>query len=91
MLLNQDQSQPWSEEAVDELEKLEKFVVDSYGSRNPDVTQLFTPGKRLRIKPHLKVAGAAELGFDLESVALADFRKCSKRSIDRLQRPLAHA
>ena len=75
ILLNQDQSQPWSEPAVDELEKLEKFVVDSYGSRNPDVTQLFTPGKRLRVKPHLKVAGAVELGIDLESVPIAELPK----------------
>ncbi len=75
ILLNQDQSQPWSEDCVDALETLEKFVVDSYGSRNPDVTQLFTPGKRLRVKPHLKVAGTADIGIDLESVPVADLPK----------------
>ncbi len=40
ILLNQDQSQPWSEDGAEKLSKLESFVVDSYGSRDPDVTQL---------------------------------------------------
>ena len=75
ILLNQDQSQPWSEDSVDALETLEKFVVDSYGSRNPDVTQLFTPGKKLRVKPHLKIASAVELGIDLESVPVSELPK----------------
>lgn len=72
ILLNQDGSQPWSEESLEELDKIERFVVDSYGSRNPDVTQLFTPGKRLRIKPHLKIAGIVDASVDLESVPMSD-------------------
>ncbi len=43
VLLNQDNSQPWSDGMVDDLDRLEKFVVDSYGTRDPDVTQLFPP------------------------------------------------
>jgi hypothetical protein len=50
VLLNQDQSQPWSEESQDALAALESFVVDSYGSRDPDLTQLFVPDRELRIK-----------------------------------------
>jgi hypothetical protein len=50
ILLNQDQSQPWAEGAVDALGNLEEFVVDSYGSRDPDVTQLFRPDRELRFK-----------------------------------------
>lgn len=72
ILLNQDGSQPWSEEALEELDKIERFVVDSYGTRDPDVTQLFTPGKRLRIKPHLKIAGLVDASVDLESVPMTD-------------------
>lgn len=75
ILLNQDGSQPWSEHAFDELGKIERFVVDSYGTRDPDVTQLFTPGKRLRVKPHLKLAGIIDVGVDLESVAISDLPK----------------
>lgn len=72
ILLNQDGSQPWNDESLEELDKIERFVVDSYGSRNPDVTQLFTPGKRLRIKPHLKIAGMVDASVDLESVPISD-------------------
>jgi hypothetical protein len=75
ILLNQDSSQPWSDRGLDELAKLEKFVVDSYGTRDPDVTQLFTPGKRLRVMPHLKLAGVLEAGVDLESVPMSDLPK----------------
>jgi hypothetical protein len=72
VLLNQDASQPWSEAALDALEKLERFVVDSYGTRDPDLTQLFTPGKRLRITPHLRIGGAVDAGLNLESVPVGD-------------------
>lgn len=75
ILLNQDGSQPWSEQAFDELGKIERFVVDSYGTRDPDVTQLFTPGKRLRVKPHLKLAGIVDAAVDLESVPINDLPK----------------
>ena len=59
ILLNLDQSQPWSEEALDSLSDLESFVVDSYGSRDPDLTQLFQPEKKLRFKGSLRVAVAS--------------------------------
>jgi hypothetical protein len=50
ILLNQDQSQPWDEQSQEALGQLEDFVVDSYGSRDPDITQLFSPEKELRFK-----------------------------------------
>ena len=75
ILLNQDNSQPWNDQALDELSKIEKFVVDSYGTRDPDVTQLFTPGKRLRVKPHLKLAGYVDASIDLESVPINELPK----------------
>jgi hypothetical protein len=69
ILLNQDSSQPWNERAFEELERLERFVIDSYGSRDPDVTELFTPTKRLRIRPHLRIAKEwLDLGLDLEEL-----------------------
>jgi hypothetical protein len=62
VLLNFDESQPWNEQALDSLSALEDFVVDSYGSRDPDLTQLFSPEKELRFKgtlrfPFLEVVG----------------------------------
>jgi hypothetical protein len=55
ILLNQDQSQPWSQEAMDALVAIEDFVVDSYGTRDPDVRQLFSPEKELRFKSSLRL------------------------------------
>lgn len=73
ILLNFDQSQPWSEEAQESLAKVESFVIDSYGTRDPDITQIFHPGKRLR---HLKkltlgIKGAS-LGVDVDELAMPD-------------------
>lgn len=71
LLLNQDHSQPWDDAALEGLGTLEKFVVDSYGTRNPDLTQIFTPHRRLRIKPHLNVPVLdAGLGIDLEKLPM---------------------
>ncbi|TCW20613.1 P-loop ATPase, Sll1717 family [Dietzia cinnamea] len=59
ILLNQDGSQPWSEEAHESLARLEAFMVDSYGSRNPDMTQLFSPERVLQVKGRLSLGAAA--------------------------------
>jgi hypothetical protein len=76
VLLNQDNSQPWSDGMVDDLDRLEKFVVDSYGTRDPDVTQLFSPSKRLKIRPHIKLAKDwLDAGVDLEKLPVSDLPK----------------
>ena|SRR5271157_3963576 len=63
ILLNFDQSQPWSDKAMDSLSKIKNFVVDTYGSRDPDISEVFHPGKRLR--HHLKA-----LDIDLKLLKL---------------------
>lgn len=55
ILLNQDHSVPWSDESAESSERLEDFIVDSYGSRDPDLTQLFQPNKEIKLKGTLKV------------------------------------
>lgn len=73
ILLNQDQSQPWCEAVYPDVAKLENFVVDSYGSRDPDVTQLFIPSKSLRINPTLGIPGTHwQVGVSFERVAVAE-------------------
>lgn len=62
VVLNSDQSQPWSDDSAESLAALEDFVVDTYGSRDPDLRQLFSPDKELRLKgalrfPFLEVSG----------------------------------
>lgn len=53
ILLNKDQSQPWSDESAESIEKIENFVVDSYGTRNPDTPSLFRPQQKLKITGRL--------------------------------------
>ncbi len=55
LLLNQDQTQPWDEASFRSIQALEDFVVDSYGSRDPDVRQLFSPERVLRLRGSLKI------------------------------------
>ncbi|WP_374197829.1 P-loop ATPase, Sll1717 family [Rhodococcus sp. BP-332] len=50
LLLNTDQSQPHSEESQEALSSLEKFIVDSYGTRDPEMSQLFSPEKEIKLK-----------------------------------------
>ena len=55
IILNQDQSLPYDDNSLDKLTKIESFIVDSYGSRDPDVTQIFTPSKILKIGSNFSV------------------------------------
>ncbi len=55
IILNQDQSLPHDDAAFEALARVERFVIDTYGSRDPDVTQIFTPTKTLKLKPHFEL------------------------------------
>lgn len=71
VLLNWDDSQPWSGDALDALAKVEKFVVDSYGTRDPDVTQVFAPSKTLKLKGTFGVnLGGVGAGVDVERLPI---------------------
>jgi hypothetical protein len=39
---------------MEEMLRLESFVVDTYGSRDPDLSQVFSPTKRLKLKPNFE-------------------------------------
>jgi hypothetical protein len=53
VLLNWDNSQPWNNDSLEAVTRIEKFIIDSYGSRDPDVTQIFSPHKTLKLKGSL--------------------------------------
>lgn len=55
ILLNYDNSLPFDDDSMDHLARIERFIVDSYGSRDPDVTQLFTPTKKLKLRPTFEI------------------------------------
>lgn len=71
ILLNQDHSQPWSKEALENLQRIEKFIIDSYGSRDPDVSQVFSPNKILRFQASFEIPLVnLKLGFTGESIPI---------------------
>jgi hypothetical protein len=53
ILLNQDQS--YDESSFESLLKIESFIIDTYGTRDPDVTQIFTPSKNLKISKNFTI------------------------------------
>ena len=55
IILNFDQSLPFDQESMETMIKIEKFIIDTYGTRDPDVTQVFTPSKTLKLKPHFEL------------------------------------
>lgn len=72
VVLNQDATQPWSDVSEDSLMKVEDFVVDTYGTSNPDFRQLFSPERKLKFK-----LGGEKLGLetvDVKNLA-ANFRE----------------
>lgn len=55
IILNFDHSLPFDKDSMEIMIKIEKFILDTYGTRDPDVTQLFTPSKTLKLKPHFEL------------------------------------
>lgn len=55
-LLTSDNSQPWSDDAMNGMITLSAFLRDTYGSTHPDLNQIFSPTKTLKLK--------GEIGFD---------------------------
>jgi len=53
--LNQDQSLPFDTSSMEEMLRLESFVVDTYGTRDPDLSQVFTPTKHLKLRPYFEL------------------------------------
>ncbi|NTU73974.1 hypothetical protein HGB07_07510 [Candidatus Roizmanbacteria bacterium] len=53
--LNQDQSLPINERVMKDMMRLESFIVDTYGSRDPDLTQVFSPTRKLKLKPYFEL------------------------------------
>jgi len=71
--LNQDQSLPYDKDTMEDLTRIESFVVDTYGSRDPDLTQIFSPTKRLKLRPYFELDWKMlKAGVSPESVPVTD-------------------
>src|SRR2546423_2602445 len=76
IILNHDQSLPIDAQSMDYMMRIEQFVVDSYGTRDPDVTQIFTPTKHLKIKPNFQVdLKVLKAGVSPEQVPMSELPK----------------
>jgi hypothetical protein len=51
ILVNRDNSQPWDDVSADHLAKIEASIIDTYGSKDPDIHQIFQPATKLKINP----------------------------------------
>lgn len=73
ILLNYDQSVPFDDVSIECLLKIEKFIIDTYGTKDPDVTHIFTPTKILKLKPHFEIdAKLLKAGISPESVPMTE-------------------
>jgi hypothetical protein len=54
------------------LAKVERFVVDTYSSRNPDVAQIFSPVRRLRFKSSFEISWPLKVGVSGEGVPISE-------------------
>ena len=50
IILNHDNSIPFNDTCLESAERIEKFIIDTYGSRDIDVTQIFTPSKVIAVR-----------------------------------------
>jgi hypothetical protein len=55
IILNQDQSLPYDNDCLESMTKIESFVLDSYGTKDPDITQIFAPAKKLKLNPTFEI------------------------------------
>ena len=54
------------------MAKAERFIVDTYGSRNPDVAQIFSPIRKLRFKSSFEITWPVKVGFNAEGVPISE-------------------
>ncbi|WP_200180038.1 P-loop ATPase, Sll1717 family [Ectothiorhodospira mobilis] len=73
IVLNQDDSLPHNDRSMNCMDPIERFVVDTYGSRDPDLTQIFTPTKEMRLRPHFDInLKALKAGVSPEQVPITE-------------------
>ncbi|NTU70154.1 hypothetical protein HGB13_05080, partial [bacterium] len=74
--LNQDQSLPYDSSSISDMIRLESFIVDTYGTRDPDLSQIFLPTRRLKLKPYFEIDWKLlKVGIAPESVPVTELPK----------------
>ena len=89
IVLNQDQSLPFDDASMENMSRIESFVVDTYGSRDPDLSQVFSPTRRLKLKPYFELDWKIlKAGVSPESVPVEDLPTIVQEVNDALARRL---
>ncbi|BBF92112.1 P-loop ATPase, Sll1717 family [Blastochloris tepida] len=52
-MILKDANDPWSEESLEAMVRLQDFVKDSYGTTEPELNRIFSPNTKLKLKPSL--------------------------------------
>ncbi|WP_437925343.1 glycosyltransferase family 4 protein [Sorangium sp. So ce291] len=85
--LNKDKSLPHDELSLESLTTLERFIVESYGSRDPAVHQLFAPSRHLRLSPHFEIDWSMlRPSISPERVPIGDLPRIVQEVNENLQR-----
>ena len=65
LLLSTRESIPQESEAQEALSTIESFIIDSYGTITPNLSQIFTPGKQIKVTGRLNIFG---IGGDVRTI-----------------------
>lgn len=73
ILLNVDQSLPYDDDSLDKLTLLDSFVKDTYGTRNPEITNIFVPTKNINLKSNFQIdLGCLKAGISPSSIPMEE-------------------
>jgi hypothetical protein len=79
IILNYDQSLPVDDNSMASMVRIEQFVIDTYGTRDPDVTQIFMPKRTLKIKPNFQIDfKILKAGVSPENVPMEELPKIAQ-------------
>lgn len=72
ILINVDQNVPFDEESLESLDILRNFILDSYGTTRPDLVNIFSPLRKLRLTSLSAGFGKYGVQFPAEFVEMKD-------------------
>ncbi|MBC3515896.1 hypothetical protein H8K20_05740 [Neobittarella massiliensis] len=86
-LMNIDQELPYDSDSSRAQKLLERFLIDTYGTKDPDITNLFTPRKKVRLTsikagfPGLEVTIPSVIAMDKLPTVIQDVNKTLLRQV----------
>ncbi|GAA0084731.1 hypothetical protein UT300007_11700 [Clostridium sp. CTA-7] len=71
VILNNDNSVPFDDESRESYSVIENFIYDTYGTTKPDVSQIFLPQKKIKLKSFLGFEkGGVKISSPFEIVSM---------------------